>query len=77
MVTFRPDISYATAREKAAKQSAVLSFAGHFGTAFLSATALYTAWSLNNSLSLRRNDGNRPGVQLEFLPSSPRALNGD
>jgi len=40
MVTFRPDISYATARKKAAKQSAILSLAGHLGTVVLVATAL-------------------------------------
>lgn len=40
MVTFRPDISYATARKKAMKQSALLSLAGHLGTVVLVATAL-------------------------------------
>jgi kynurenine 3-monooxygenase len=41
MVTFRPDISYAAARKKAAKQSAVLSIAGRLGTVLMSATGLY------------------------------------
>ncbi|KAH0827074.1 hypothetical protein J3R83DRAFT_4759 [Lanmaoa asiatica] len=41
MVTFRPDISYATAWKKAAKQSAVLSFAGRLGSVVLGATGLY------------------------------------
>ncbi|KAG9318800.1 hypothetical protein JVU11DRAFT_901 [Chiua virens] len=41
MVTFRPDISYATARKKATKQSAILSSVGHLGTVVLGAVGLY------------------------------------
>lgn len=44
MITFRPDISYATARKKVAKQSAILSFAGCLGTAVLGGTALYVTF---------------------------------
>lgn len=44
MVTFRPDISYATARKKAEKQSTILSFAGRLGTVVLGATALYVTF---------------------------------
>lgn len=44
MVTFRPDISYATARKKAATQSAVLSFAGRLGSVVLGATGLYATF---------------------------------
>lgn len=41
MITFRPDISYATARKKAAKQSAVLSFVGRLGTVVLGGAGFY------------------------------------
>lgn len=43
MVTFRPDISYAMARKKAAKQSTILSFTGRLGSVVLGATGLYVA----------------------------------
>lgn len=41
MVTFRPDISYATARKKAAKQSSKLFFVGGLGTVVLGAAGFY------------------------------------
>lgn len=41
MVTFRPDISYATARKKAARQSAILSFVGRLGTVVVGGTGVY------------------------------------
>lgn len=41
MVTFRPDISYATARKKAARQSSILSFAGRLGSVVIGATGFY------------------------------------
>lgn len=44
MVTFRPDISYATARKKAAQQSAILSFTGRLGTVVLGVTVLYVTF---------------------------------
>ncbi|KAF9246191.1 hypothetical protein BU15DRAFT_84987 [Melanogaster broomeanus] len=41
MVTFRPDISYATARRKAVQQSTILSVIGRIGTVLMGATGLY------------------------------------
>ncbi|KAH7923500.1 FAD/NAD(P)-binding domain-containing protein [Leucogyrophana mollusca] len=41
MVTFRPDISYATAKKKAARQTAILSTMGQLGTAILGASGFY------------------------------------
>jgi len=43
MVTFRPDVSYATARKKAARQSVILTFAGRLGAVVVGATGLYVA----------------------------------
>ena len=39
MVTFRPDISYATAKKKAERQSRLISTVGWVGTAFLGITS--------------------------------------
>lgn len=44
MVTFRPDISYATAREKAKQQSQLLANAAVLGSLTLGAASLFTAW---------------------------------
>lgn len=44
MVTFRPDISYATARKKAARQSQLLTNAGVLGSLTLGAASLFVGW---------------------------------
>jgi kynurenine 3-monooxygenase len=44
MVTFRPDISYATAKKKAERQSRLISTVGWVGTAFLGITSLGITW---------------------------------
>lgn len=44
MVTFRPDISYATARKKAARQDRLVINAGWAGTVFLGITGIGFAW---------------------------------
>ncbi|KAG6335195.1 hypothetical protein ID866_3889 [Astraeus odoratus] len=44
MVTFRPDISYATAKKRAAKQSEILTTTGRLGTVLIGLTALH--WTL-------------------------------
>ncbi|KAL4068013.1 hypothetical protein J3A83DRAFT_4359851 [Scleroderma citrinum] len=44
MVTFRPDISYATAKRKSAKQSEILTTIGLLGTVLIGSTGLY--WTL-------------------------------
>ncbi|KAF9227520.1 FAD/NAD(P)-binding domain-containing protein [Gyrodon lividus] len=54
MVTFRPDISYATARKKAAKQSAILSIAGRIGTVLMSAIGVYFTLQVLHWLRSRR-----------------------
>lgn len=41
MVTFRPDISYATARRKAARQDIILITIASLGTAVVGATSFY------------------------------------
>ncbi|KAL0947011.1 hypothetical protein HGRIS_013155 [Hohenbuehelia grisea] len=46
MVSFRPDISYATARRKAARQSRILANVVSLGTALLSVATAYLAWSV-------------------------------
>ncbi|KIJ68991.1 hypothetical protein HYDPIDRAFT_81183 [Hydnomerulius pinastri MD-312] len=54
MVTFRPDISYATARKKAVKQSDLLFMAGRLGTVMISATGLYFSLTALHWLRDRR-----------------------
>lgn len=44
MVTFRPDISYATVKRKAVRQSGILALSGWLGTVVVGATGLY--WAL-------------------------------
>ncbi|KAA1474919.1 FAD/NAD-P-binding domain-containing protein [Dentipellis sp. KUC8613] len=44
MVTFRPDISYATAKEKAVRQTRALAVAGIFGSVILGATGIGLTW---------------------------------
>lgn len=44
MVTFRPDISYATAKRKSMVQSRVLTVTGQLGTVLIGVTGLY--WTL-------------------------------
>jgi len=41
MVTFRPDISYATAKRKAARQGTILTAIAGLGTAVVGATSIY------------------------------------
>ncbi|KAG1768355.1 FAD/NAD(P)-binding domain-containing protein [Suillus occidentalis] len=45
MVTFRPDIGYATARRKAAKQDIVLATIARLGTVGVCATGFYITWT--------------------------------
>lgn len=44
MVTFRPDISYATAKKKAERQSRILMIAGWIGTAAMGITSIGITW---------------------------------
>jgi len=44
MITFRPDISYATAREKAARQSRILAGLGWLGTTLLGVVGVWVVW---------------------------------
>lgn len=46
MVTFRPDISYATAKRKVERQSHILAVGGWAASAVLSATAVGITWLL-------------------------------
>lgn len=45
MVTFRPDIGYATARRKAAKQDIILATIARLGTVGVCATGFYITWT--------------------------------
>lgn len=49
MVTFRPDISYATAKRKSAGQTEILTVTGRIGAVLIGVTGLY--WTLK---ALRR-----------------------
>lgn len=44
MVTFRPDISYATAKRKAVQQTELLTNAGILGSAVLAAASMGLTW---------------------------------
>jgi kynurenine 3-monooxygenase len=48
MVTFRPDINYATARAKAMRQTAILTRTIRIGVAALGAAAGWLAWAARN-----------------------------
>ncbi|KAH7914995.1 hypothetical protein BJ138DRAFT_1110079 [Hygrophoropsis aurantiaca] len=54
MVTFRPDISYATAKKKAARQTAIISTVGQFGAAMLGASGVYLTLRASSWLRSRR-----------------------
>lgn len=54
MVTFRPDVSYATAKKKAARQSEVLTTVGRLGTILMGATSLYLMLRVLRGTSSRR-----------------------
>ena len=44
MVTFRPDMSYATVKKKAARQAAVLTWLGWIGVAVLGLLTMWIVW---------------------------------
>jgi hypothetical protein len=44
MITFRPDISYATARKKAARQSRILASLGWLGMTLLGVVGMWFIW---------------------------------
>ncbi|KAF9532263.1 FAD/NAD-binding domain-containing protein [Crepidotus variabilis] len=50
MVTFRPDINYATVKQKAARQSTILSMLLWFGIGALGAAAAWLMWATGNIL---------------------------
>ena len=50
MVTFRPDINYATARAKALRQTAILTRAIWIGVAALGAAAGWLGWMARNKI---------------------------
>lgn len=53
MVTFRPDISYATAQRKALRQGNILAGAGWVGLTLLGAVGMWLTWTAWNALALR------------------------
>lgn len=54
MVTFRPDVSYATAKKKAARQSEILTTVGGLGAILIGATGLYWTLKVLRSTSSQR-----------------------
>lgn len=54
MVTFRPDISYATARRKAARQAIILTTMARLGTVGMCATSFYLTWRVLRWLRSQR-----------------------
>ena len=58
MVTFRPDISYATVKKKAASQAAVLAWIIWIGVATLCVAGTWTMWLAQKSL-INYNHGSK------------------
>ena len=54
MVTFRPDISYATVRAKAASQTAILTRVMWIGAITIGATTGWLVWATGNKLHYLR-----------------------
>lgn len=53
MVTFRPDISYATAKHKVARQSRILATVGWIGTAIVGMAGLWALRGVRMAVSHR------------------------
>ncbi|KAI0035696.1 FAD/NAD-P-binding domain-containing protein [Vararia minispora EC-137] len=54
MVTFRPDISYATAKKKSEQQSALISTLGYLGTGVIGVASISLAWMAYGYYAVRR-----------------------